>query len=226
MARQDLRFTATNEKGSVAALIQRPPDARALVVLAHGAGAGMRHHHMKSIADALAEVNIATLRFNFPFMEAGGKRTDGKEICVETFTNATALAQSIAGELPIFIGGHSFGGRMSSHFCSERADAEKANCNGLVYFSFPLHPSKKPDSKRAEHLYAINLPMLFLSGTRDALADSALLEDVVSRIPSARLHWLQTADHSYKILKRSRLSEENVFEEAARVTATFVQELI
>ena len=226
MTTADLQFTATSEKGSVAAVVQRPPDARALIVLAHGAGAGIRHHHMESIADALANVNIATLRFNFPFMEAGGKRTDGKEICVETFTNATTLAQSIAGGLPIFIGGHSFGGRMSSHFYSERAEAEKANCKGLLYFSFPLHPSKKPDIKRAEHLYAIRSPMLFLSGTRDTLADSALLEKVVSRIPIARLHWLETADHSFKILKRSRQSAENVYDEAARVAAAFVQELI
>ena len=115
---------------------------------------------------------------------------------------------------------------MSSHFYSERADALKADCRGLVYFSFPLHPSKKPDIKRAEHLYAVKLPMLFLSGTRDTLADSALLENVVSRIPSARLHWLETADHSFKILKRSRLSAENVYDETARITATFVEKLI
>jgi len=226
MLAEKLQFTATSEKGQVTALLDLATDARALIVLAHGAGADIHHHHIQSITNALNNRNLATLRFNFPYMESGHKRTDRKEICIETFSNALEFAHSKAHGLPVFIGGHSFGGRMSSHFYAERAEAEKVNCKGLVYFSFPLHPSKKPDIKRAEHLYAIRSSMLFLSGTRDTLADSTLLEDVVSRIPSARLYWLETADHGFKILKRSRQSAENVYDEAARVTATFVQELI
>lgn len=221
MSAEKLQFTASSEKGPVTALLDLNTEARALIVLAHGAGADIHHHHIQSIANALNKRNLATLRFNFPYMESGGKRTDSKEVCIETFDNALELAHSKARGLPVFIGGHSFGGRMSSHYYSERADLD--SCRGLVYYSFPLHPSKKPDSKRAAHLYAIDLPMLFLSGTRDSLADAGLLNAVVARIPRARLHWLETADHGFKILKRTRRSVENVYDEAARVTADFVQ---
>lgn len=224
MSAEKLQFTACSEKGPVTALLDLTDGAQALIVLAHGAGADIHHHHMQSISDALNRRDLATLRFNFPYMEAGGKRTDSKEVCIETFDNALELAHSRAGCLPVFIGGHSFGGRMSSHYYSERSGSH--SCSGLVYYSFPLHPSKKPDIKRADHLSAIELPMLFLSGTRDTLANTDLLNAVVTRIPRARLHWLQTADHGFKILKRSRRSIENVYDEAARVTANFVQALI
>lgn len=224
MSAEKLQFTASSEKGPVTALLDLTGGARALIVLAHGAGSDIHHHHMQSISDALNRRDLATLRFNFPYMEAGGKRTDSKEVCIETFDNALTLAHSRTGSLPVFIGGHSFGGRMSSHYYSERPGSH--SCSGLVYYSFPLHPSKKPDIKRADHLYAIELPMLFLSGTRDTLANTDLLNAVVTRIPRARLHWLQTADHGFKILKRSRRSIENVYDEAARVTANFVQALI
>jgi predicted alpha/beta-hydrolase family hydrolase len=224
MTESVLQFTATNEKGTVSALLSRPDDSRALIVMAHGAGANMLHQHMQSIASALEHQGLATLRFNFPYMEAGGKRTDSKAVCIETISGAVNLANELASDLPLFLGGHSFGGRMSSHAIDEGDVSGQAfdRCRGLIYFSFPLHASKKPDIKRADHLYSIKMPMLFLSGTRDSLAEQELLEDVTHKTPNAELHWLDTADHGFKILKRSRQSTEDVYQEAARITASFV----
>jgi predicted alpha/beta-hydrolase family hydrolase len=224
MTESTLQFNATDEKGSVSALLSRQDNSRALIVLAHGAGANMLHQHMQSITSALAHRGLATLRFNFPYMEAGGKRTDSKPVCIETISGAVNLANKLSSDLPLFLGGHSFGGRMSSHAIDERDVYGETfeRCRGLIYFSFPLHASKKPDIKRADHLYNITLPMLFLSGTRDSLAEPQLLEDVTHQIPNAELHWLETADHGFKILKRSRKSAEDVYQEAARVTASFV----
>ena len=215
------RFNATVDKGPVSAVLNLPKDANALLILAHGAGAGMLHHHMESITEALSRNKIATFRFNFPYMEAEGKRTDNMAICVETFANAVASIDKIAVKMPLFIGGHSFGGRMSSHFIAQEMPAQV--CRGLIYFSFPLHPSKKPDIKRADHLAAIKTPMLFLSGTRDSLAEPKLLEQVTRNIPNAEIHWLDTADHGFKILKRTRESKEDVYDEAARTATTFIE---
>jgi len=212
-------FTATDEKGSVSALMELPSDAKALLVLAHGAGANMHHVHMESITRALARQKIATFRFNFPFMEAGGRRTDSIAVCVESFASALAALDKPANELSLFIGGHSFGGRMSSHFVAQQTPTQ--SCRGLIYFSFPLH-GKNPDVKRADHLASINLPMLFLSGTRDTLAEPDLLKQVVEKLPNTTLHWLETADHGFKILKRTRESAENVYDEAARVVSAFI----
>jgi predicted alpha/beta-hydrolase family hydrolase len=221
-------FIATEEKGSVSAITQIPTGAKALFVIAHGAGANMRHQHMESISTSLLAQKIATFRFNFPYMEAGGKRTDSKPVCIETISNAVNLANTLAGDLPLFLGGHSFGGRMSSHAIDERNDYGEIfdRVRGLIYFSFPLHGSKKPAIKRADHLYSITLPMLFLSGTRDSLAEPQLLEDVTHQIPNAELHCLETADHGFKILKRSRQSAEDVYQEAARVAASFVNRIL
>lgn len=224
MTESNLQFTATVEKGLVSARLNRPKDSRALIVLAHGAGANMLHQHMQSITSALEHQGLATLRFNFPYMEAGGKRTDSKPVCIETISGAVNLANEVASDLPLFLGGHSFGGRMSSHAVDEGDVSGQAfdRCRGLIYFSFPLHASKKPDIKRADHLHRIKMPMLFLSGTRDSLADRELLEDVTHKIPNAELNWLETADHGFKILKRRRQSAEDVYQEASRITASFV----
>jgi predicted alpha/beta-hydrolase family hydrolase len=216
------KFIATDEKGPVSALLQIPDNPKALLLLAHGAGANMQHLHMESITKALSESEIASFRFNFPYMEAGGKRTDSIPVCTETFANAVQSLSPSISKLPLFIGGHSFGGRMASHFVSQQLPNSIGR--GLIYFSFPLHPSKKPDVKRADHLFAIETPMLFLSGTRDTLADPELLEQVASDIPKANIHWLQTADHGFKILKRTRTSTEDVYDEAARIASEFVDQ--
>ena len=196
---------------------QSPDDAVAVLVLAHGAGAGMRHRNMQALADAFSARGIATLRFDFPFIEAGRKRVDPPAVA----TARIAAAFRSAGErtrLPLWIGGHSFGGRMASHAVL----SEEIAPAGLVFCSFPLHAPGKPGVERARHLTAIRLPMLFLSGTRDDLATPALLEQVVQPLPKAKLHWLDTADHGYRVLKRERGDRGDVFDEIASETRAFV----
>lgn len=207
--------------GDVSTRFQTPDGASALLVLGHGAGADMTHHHMQSLADALAEQGIATFRFNFPFRQAGRNRVDPIPVCVDTLRHALTAAQARC-ELPCFLGGHSFGGRMASHLAAEAAIPVR----GLIYFSFPLHSANRPETKRAAHLPAITLPQLFLSGTRDALADPTRLHEVLDPLPQVTLHELETADHSYSILKRTRQSSEDVYAEAARVTRHFIDSLV
>lgn len=192
-------------------LWQGPSDADAMLVLAHGAGAGMTHRSLQALADAFGRRRIATLRFDFPFMEAGRKRVDSRAVSTAAIADACAEA-SRRSALPLWLGGHSFGGRMASHAVLDEALAPR----GLIFCSFPLHAPGKPGTDRAGHLEAVRLPMLFLSGTRDALADRSLLESVVSRLPTAELHWLDTADHGYRVLKRARRTDEDVFDEIAR----------
>jgi predicted alpha/beta-hydrolase family hydrolase len=198
-------------------LWQCPDDAVAALVLAHGAGAGMRHASLEAIAAAFAQHGIATLRFDFPFMAEGRRRVDPPAVA----TAAIAAAFRAAAErtaLPIWIGGHSFGGRMASHAVLD----QNVPAQGLVFCSFPLHMPRKPDTKRAQHLAAIRLPMLFLSGTRDELAERALLDPLVASLPNAKLHWLDTADHGYRVQKRQRKDAEGVFDEMGRVARGFI----
>ena len=198
-------------------LWQCPPDAVAALVLAHGAGAGMRHASMQAIADAFERRGIATLRFDFPYMIAGRNRVDSPEVATQALAEAYAAAAERT-KLPIWLGGHSFGGRMATHAVVDRA----VPAVGLILCSFPLHMPGKPDTKRAQHLKAIRQPLLFLSGTRDDLAERTLLEPLVASLPTATLHWLDTADHGYRVLKRSRARPDNVFDEMADVARSFV----
>ena len=155
-------------------------------------------------------------------MEEGRRRVDSQATSVACILAALDTAREAAPDLPLFLGGHSYGGRMASHAMLE--DGGSSVC-GLVFCAFPLHPPKKPGTERAAHLPDIDLPMLFLSGTRDGLATPALLEEVVAGLPTAQLHWLETADHGYKVLKRSRQSQEDVFDELARVAAGFMRKV-
>jgi len=193
----------------------------ALLVMAHGAGADMRHTSMTSIAQALAERGIATLRFNFPFMEARNKRVDSRPVATAAIAAAVQQARELRPALPVFLSGHSFGGRMASHAVLEH-DLDVVR--GLVFCSFPLHLAGKPDTARAAHLPDIRLPMLFVSGTRDAMAESSLLEGVVAGL-GATLVWLATADHGYRVLKRARQRTDSVFDELAEAVDTFVTPL-
>jgi predicted alpha/beta-hydrolase family hydrolase len=198
-------------------LWQCPTDAVAALVLAHGAGAGMRHASMQGIADAFERRGIATLRFDFPYMVEGRNRVDPPDVA----TASIAAAYESAAErtqLPIWVGGHSFGGRMASHAVVDR----EVPATGLIFCSFPLHMPRKPDTKRAQHLGKIRRPMLFLSGTRDELAERALLEPLVKALPNAELHWLDTADHGYRVLKRSRARTDSVFDEMAEAARAFI----
>jgi len=210
-----IKFTATPEKGDVSALLMRPEGAKHILVLGHGASSNMRTPMLQTIAERLTEQNIATFRYNFPYSEKGGGR-NSVATCIATIRSAVAAAHEAASDLPILAGGHSFSGRMTSTAASE---APIENVKGLVFFSFPLHPAGEPSTKRADHLAAVTVPMLFLSGTRDALAELDLLEPVVKNLgKQATLHLVDTADHSFKILKRSRTRDEDVFVELARAT--------
>ncbi len=186
---------------SVSGLLLRPADAKALYVFAHGAGAGMTHRAMESNAQGLAARGIATLRYQFPYMERGGRRPDPPKIAHAAVRAAVAEAARLAPDLPLFAGGRSFGGRMTSQ---AQADAPLPKVRGLAFLGFPLHPAGKPGIERAEHLGRVETPMLFVSGSRDALAGLDLLRPVVDALGSrASLHLVDQADHSFKVAAKS-----------------------
>ena len=219
---KEMKFLATPEKGDVSALLIRPADASHLLVLGHGASTNMRHTTLQTIADRMADAGVATFRYNFPYTERGTGR-DSKDTCTATVRSAVAAAHRSAPDLPLLAGGHSFGGRMSSTAASESA---LEGVRGLVFFAFPLHQPGQPDTKRAEHLASVTVPMLFLSGTRDELATPDLLQGVCKKLGKrATLHPLDTADHGFRTLKRSRKTDEDVFVEMARVVREWVSKL-
>jgi uncharacterized protein len=206
--------------GRVSALLMRPLRARACYVLAHGAGAGMMHRSMEAIAAGLGERGIATLRYQFPYMEKGGKRPDPPALAHAAVRAAVAEAARCCFDLPLIAGGKSFGGRMTSQ---AQAIAPLAGVRGLVFLGFPLHPAGKPSSDRAKHLAEIELPMLFLQGTRDALAELSLLEPVVGSLgPLATLHRVEEADHSFHVLVRSGRNDPEVLDEVLDAFAAWV----
>ncbi|NKC01548.1 MAG: alpha/beta hydrolase [Pseudomonadales bacterium] len=207
--------------GSLDACWLVPDGATAGIVLAHGAGADYLHANMQAIAEALAVNQIASLRYNFPYMQAGKRRVDRPEIAVEAIQAAFEQALS-EYDFPLFAGGHSFGGRMTSLAAAQG----KISPRGLIFFSFPLHQPKKPDRKRAAHLPEITQPMLFLSGTRDDLAEQKLLDTVVSELPQAQAHWLETGNHSYVVLKRTRTNPLDIFSEIGITARSFVDDVI
>ncbi len=196
------------DQGPVSALAIRPPDARAAYVFAHGAGAGMTHAFMAALSDDLAARGIATLRYQFPFMENGSKRTDRPAVATAAVRAAVALAQQQFPDLPLFAGGKSFGGRMTSQ---AQAAEPLPGVRGLAFVGFPLHPADKPATERADHLSQVQVPMLFLQGTRDALADLALLRGVVQPLGErATLVVVDDADHSFHVRASSGRNDEQV----------------
>jgi len=195
----------------VSALLMRPPQARACYVFAHGAGAGMAHASMETIAAGLADCGIATLRYQFPYMEKGSKRPDSPAVAHAVVRAAVAEAARCCAGLPLIAGGKSFGGRMTSQ--AQALDA-LPGVRGLAFFAFPLHPAGKPSSDRAKHLADVAIPMLFLQGTRDALAELSLLEPVVKELGKlATLHLVKEADHSFHVLARSGRNDREVMTE-------------
>jgi predicted alpha/beta-hydrolase family hydrolase len=217
-----IKFLATSSKGEISALLIRPDDATHLLILGHGASSNMRTPMMQAIAEALAKAGIATFRYNFPYSENKRGR-DSNPVCVETIRSAVKAAHKAAPDLPLLAGGHSFSGRMTTTAASE---APLDGVKGIVLFAFPLHPAGAPDTKRAEHLAKVTVPMLFLSGTRDALGELDLLRPTIKKLGKrAKLHVVDTADHSYRILKKTRKSDEDVFAEMARVVKTWASEL-
>jgi len=219
---KEMRFLATPEKGEVSALLVRPDEATHVLVLGHGASTNMRHATLQTIAERMADAGIATFRYNFPYMERGAGR-DSQAVCTATVRSAVAAAHRAALDLPVLAGGHSFGGRMTSTAAS---DSLLDGVRGLVLFAFPLHQPGRPDTKRADHLSGVTVPMLFLSGTRDELADLELLRPVCKKLGKrATLYLLDTADHGFRTLKRSRKTEEDVFVEMTRIVREWVSRL-
>ncbi len=204
--------------GEVSGLLLRPKDARLLYVLAHGAGAGMRHPFLESISQRLAEQGIATLRYQFPYMERRSRRPDPPAVAAATVRAAVAEAARMAPDLPLVAGGKSFGGRMTS---TAQAEEPLPGVRGLVFLGFPLHPPGRPDDKRAEHLAHVQVPMLFLQGTRDDFAALKLLQPLVKRLGErATLHLVEGGDHSFRVPTKSGRSEGEVMGE---VVSTIVE---
>src|SRR5215510_12961189 len=214
----------------VEALLLRPDNARWLLVLGHGAGAGMHHSFMESLARELAACNVATLRYQFPYMQQRRGRPDAPAMLTATVRAAVIAASKAASDLPLLAGGKSLGGRMTSLTLAEEqsaANAETARVRGLVFFGFPLHPPGRPGTQRADHLARVQVPMLFLQGTRDTLADLALLRPVCAKLaPRATLHVVDTADHSFHVLKRSGKRDADVLNELACTVASWADSLV
>jgi uncharacterized protein len=217
-AAKHLRFSVDSER-EVSALLLMPAKPNQLLVLAHGAGAGMNHPFMENLADELAAVNLATLRYQFPYMEEQRRVPDTPGLLLATVAAAVRAATELAPKLPLLAGGKSMGGRMTSQAA---AQGLVDDVKGLVFFGFPLHPPKSPGTKRAEHLAKVKQPMLFLQGTRDALADLKLLRPICAKLGSrATLHIIETADHSFHVLKSLKRNDADVLRELADTTASW-----
>jgi predicted alpha/beta-hydrolase family hydrolase len=211
---------AVNTGDKVSGLWRAPPSARACLVLAHGAGAGMAHKSMAALANGLAERGIATLRYQFLYMERGAKRPDPPALAHKVVRAAVAEAAKRAAELPLFAGGRSFGGRMTSQ---AQALAPLAGVHGLVFFAFPLHPAGKPSDQRAAHLFDVNIPMLFLSGSNDALASLDLLRPAVKTLGArATLKLIDGADHSFHVPAKSGRKDADVVAEVLDAAAAWM----
>jgi uncharacterized protein len=219
-APKQLEFAASKSSGKVSALLTLPSQSRALYVLAHGAGAGMNHSFLDAIARGLETRRIGTFRYQFPYMEAGRNRVDPPAIAAATVRSAVAAAAQAAPGVPLYAGGKSFGGRMTS---TAQSQEPMAGVNGLIFLGFPLHAAGKPDDSRAAHLTGIRIPMLFLQGTRDALADLALLGPICKNLGrSVTLHELDGADHSFHVLRKSGRTDTEVMDESLDAIESFV----
>jgi uncharacterized protein len=201
-------------------ILQRPSNAWALYVFAHGAGAGMNHPFMTAMAEALALEGIATLRYDFPYMAEGKRRIDPKPVLEDSVREAVAAA---GNDLPLIAGGKSMGGRMTSQ---AQAASPLPGVRGLAFIGFPLHPARQPSTKRAEHLKQVQIPMLFLQGTRDDLANLELLRPILAQLPLAKLHVVEGADHSFHVLKRTARTDPEVLQELAEEIAGWARRII
>lgn len=216
---REMRFVASKSAGEVGALLMLPADASRLLVLAHGAGAGMRHAFMESIAARLASRGVATLRYQFPYMERKIGRPDPRPLLFATVRAAVAAAAQAVPGVPLLAGGKSMGGRMTSMAAAEEP---LEGVKGIAFFGFPLHPAGKPSTERGGHLTGVTVPMLFLQGTRDALADLDLLRPITDALGGrATMHVIDGADHSFHVLKRSGRTDADVLDELAATVASW-----
>jgi predicted alpha/beta-hydrolase family hydrolase len=214
-----LRIAVPDSGDEVSGLIDRPLDADCLLVFAHGAGADMNHAFMEATSQRLTALRIATLRYQFPYMEQGRRSPSPRGVLLATVRAAVAEAASQAPDLPLLAGGKSMGGRMTSLAASE---APLPRVEALVFFGFPLYPAGKPSTDRADHLADVPLPMLFLQGTRDKLADLELLERALKPLGSrTTLHIVEGADHSFHVLKRSGRTDPEALDELATTLRHF-----
>ena len=219
---ETLKFPAAQT--TVSALLMKPKDAFCLLLFAHGAGADMRHHFMEDMSQELASLGVATLRYQFPYTEKGLKRPDPRPILLATVRSAVALANDVSDGLPLLAGGKSMGGRMTSLAASEEP---LPDVQGIVFFGFPLHPAGQPSTERAEHLAKVKVPMLFLQGTRDTLADLSLLKPICKELGKrATLHLIDQADHSFHVPKRSGKNDADVLVELTKTVAEWSTRLV
>lgn len=208
----------------VSALLQLPPHARACFVLAPGAGAGMEHSFIAAVATELGARGIATLRYQFPYMEQRARRPDPPELCHATVRAAVAEAARLVPALPLVAGGKSFGGRMTSQ---AQAASPLPGVRGLAFLGFPLHPAGRPSDARGKHLFEVEIPMLFIQGTRDGLADLELLEPLTERLGArANLKLLQDADHSFHVPARTGRKDPEVRSELLQALVAWIESVI
>jgi predicted alpha/beta-hydrolase family hydrolase len=209
--------------GTVSALLTEAERPRACFVFAHGAGGSMRQPFMERVAAGLADRSVTTLRYNFPYMEKGSRRPDKPMIAHAAVWTAVVEAARLCPDLPLIAGGKSFGGRMTSQ---AQAKAPLPGVRGIAFFGFPLHPDGKPSTERAAHLARVDVPMLFLQGTRDRLADIRLVDEVVEELgPKATLHAVEWGDHSFLILRKSGRSNDETMEEVLDAFVAWLDQL-
>lgn len=217
-------FLATDSSGDVSALLLRPERARALYVFGHGAGAGMTHRFMEAVSSRLCDRDIATFRYNFPYMDAGRRGPNPQPVLLKTVRSAVAEAARLAPELPMIAGGKSMGGRMASNAAAKEP---LPGVRGLAFHGFPLHAPGRDSAERGEHLTEVGLPMLFLQGTRDKLAKLDLLRPLLDRIePEPTLHVVEDADHSFHVPKRSGRTDDEVLDELCDVFADWADGVV
>ncbi len=221
---QHVTFLAVESRSEVSGLLLRPADANSLLVLGHGAGAGMNHPFLVTLARRLADFGMATFRYQFPYMEEGKRRPDYGAILQATVRSAVATAYDLARGLPLLAGGKSMGGRMASLAAARQS---LPGVCGLVFVGFPLHPSGSPGTERAEHLKDVGRPMLFLQGTRDRLASLDLLKPVIRELgSSAHLHLVEGGDHSFNMLESSGRSQDDALDELTTATTSWAAEVV
>jgi hypothetical protein len=224
MAMQAMKLGIPVGDQKVSGILLRPDEAKALYLFAHGAGLGMAHPMMEANARGLAQRGIATLRYNFPYMEKGGGRPDRPALALATVRAANAAAAQFVSDLPLFAGGRSYGGRMTSQ---AQAQAPLPNVRGLAFLGFPLHPAGQPGTDRAEHLEQVQVPMLFVSGERDALAEMSLLKPLVEGLGErATLHVVAHADHGLRVTAKSGRGPADAINEGLDTLAEWMKGLI
>lgn len=221
---RNIKFTATKSSGEVSGIIILPDKPKLLLLFAHGAGAGMNHPFMEKMSGYLADEGIGTFRYNFPYTEKQKKSPDPAPILMQTIRSAVNAAKRYANKIPLLAGGKSMGGRMTS-MAAYKEPLE--DVKGIVFFGFPLHAPGRPSNERAEHLFNVNVPMLFLRGTRDKLADLKLLKPIIKKLKEeATLHIIEGGDHSFHLLKSAGRNDEEVHKEIAKKVVEWGRKVI